>query len=202
MTTHTQPSSLYVLHPSKCGICSLMCELCTTYHRLLVQVPVLQIWGSQYKESFSLRESTATQSMTVMWKFFSFPLPPPTPLFHLFAMPICHVPGCLFHTLDLRAGNKCIKCKKEVHTLCAHHLPDQPTDSNLVCFACFPQGSTITLQLSPNYCRGALNLLHSNKNKMRIQMQRLVPQQRRRRICLRRKERSHQEQSRRRNQRP
>jgi hypothetical protein len=59
-------------------------------------------------------------------------------------MPICHVSGCLFHNLDLRAGHKCIKCKKEVHTLCAHHLEDQPTDSNLVCFACFPPGSTIT----------------------------------------------------------
>jgi hypothetical protein len=71
-------------------------------------------------------------------------------------MPICHVPGCLFHTLDLRVGHKCIKCKKEVHTLCAHHLADQPADSNLVCFACFPQGSTITPAIISQLLQGGI----------------------------------------------
>ena len=64
-------------------------------------------------------------------------------------MPLCHVPGCLYHALELRAGHKCNKCKKEVHTLCAHHLPDEPADSNLVCFACVPACSTTAPMFTP-----------------------------------------------------
>jgi hypothetical protein len=80
-------------------------------------------------------------------------------------MPICHAPGCVFDTLDLRAGHKCTKCKKEVHTLCAHELPDQPTESNLLCYACYPRGSPITPAIISQLLQRGIEEKNSAKRK-------------------------------------